>query len=42
MNLQSLRRQYELLQMDKSDFASYSSKVQGLVHTMTSCGEEII
>ncbi|GAU42259.1 hypothetical protein TSUD_327370 [Trifolium subterraneum] len=42
VKLQSYRRQYELLQMDKADsIGSYVSKVQGLVHSMRSCGEEI-
>jgi hypothetical protein len=40
VKLQSLRRQYELLQMEKDDsIGSYVSKVQGLVHTMKACGE---
>jgi predicted nucleic acid-binding Zn finger protein len=40
VKLQSLRRQYELLQMDKSEsIGAYVSKVQGIVHTMKSCGE---
>ncbi|CAJ2637099.1 unnamed protein product [Trifolium pratense] len=42
VKLQSYRRQFELLQMDKADsIGSYVSKVQGLVHSMRSCGEEI-
>ncbi|CAJ2656906.1 unnamed protein product [Trifolium pratense] len=42
VKLQSLRRQYELLQMDNNEsIGSYASKVQALIHTMKSCGEEI-
>ncbi|KAK2440388.1 putative mitochondrial protein [Trifolium repens] len=42
VKLQSLRRQYELLQMEKSDsIGSYAAKVQSLVHTMKHCGEQI-
>ncbi|GAU34373.1 hypothetical protein TSUD_217130 [Trifolium subterraneum] len=42
VKLRSYRRQYELLQMDKNDsIGSYASRVQGLVHSMRSCGEEI-
>ncbi|GAU48263.1 hypothetical protein TSUD_405090 [Trifolium subterraneum] len=42
VKLQSYRRQYELLQMDKNDsIGSYASRVQGLVHSMRSYGEEI-
>ncbi|CAJ2633217.1 F-box protein [Trifolium pratense] len=42
VKLQSLRRQYELLQMDKNEsIGAYVSKVQGLVHTMRNCGETI-
>ncbi|CAJ2657083.1 unnamed protein product [Trifolium pratense] len=42
VKLQSLRRQYELLQMDNNEsIGAYASKVQALIHTMKSCGEEI-
>ncbi|PNX62988.1 hypothetical protein L195_g053281, partial [Trifolium pratense] len=42
VKLQALRRQYEVLEMDKNEsIAEYVSKVQGLVHTMKNCGEII-
>lgn len=40
MKLQSLRRQYELLQMGGAEkVAAYVSKVQNPVHLMKGCGE---
>ena len=42
VKLQTLRRQYELLQMgDYEEIAPYVSKIQNLVHLMKNCGETI-
>jgi len=42
VKLQTLRRQYELLQMgDSEKIATYVSKIQNLVHLMKNCGETI-
>ncbi|MCH84820.1 F-box protein, partial [Trifolium medium] len=42
VKLQALRRQYEVLEIEKNDsIGEYVSKVQGLLHTMKNCGETI-
>lgn len=43
VKLQSLRRQYELLQMEMNEnITTYASKIQGLVHMMKNHGEVMI
>lgn len=43
VKLQSLRRQYELLQMEMNEnITTYASNIQGLVHTMKNHGEVMI
>lgn len=43
VKLQSMRRWYELFQLDKNDtVVTYASKIQNLMLNMESCGEVMV